>query len=179
MKDVWSQYGLVVFAFAAALPAIVVAAVAVARVRQRRGVPAEVAWRTTVAEVAIVAGTAPWLFMGLMPNAGAERLVHLVPFVDLRDQWGAGIEFFTVQVTANLLVFATAGFFAPIRWPIGPGSVLIGAVVASTLLEVGQYVLNIGRVSSIDDVLVNAAGAWLAAWCSARWWLHRPVAVPA
>jgi glycopeptide antibiotics resistance protein len=38
-------------------------------------------------------------------------------------------------------------------------------------VEVLQYVLDLGRVSSVDDVLVNAVGAVLAALCSRRWWL--------
>ena len=91
------------------------AALALLTWRRRRGVPADVALRHTLAEVAIVAGTAPWLFMGFIPHPDTARLVHLVPFVDLVDQWHVGLEFFAVQVGANLLVFAAAGFAAPIR----------------------------------------------------------------
>lgn len=40
----------------------------------------------------------------------------------------------------------------------------------SVAVEVLQYVLGLGRVSSVDDVLVNTAGAVLAALCSRRWW---------
>lgn len=39
-----------------------------------------------------------------------------------------------------------------------------------TLVEVAQYVLRLDRVSSVDDVLINAAGAGLAALASRRWW---------
>ncbi|MCF4123280.1 VanZ family protein [Antribacter sp. KLBMP9083] len=38
------------------------------------------------------------------------------------------------------------------------------------LVEVLQYALDLGRVSSVDDVLLNTAGALLAAACSYRWW---------
>jgi glycopeptide antibiotics resistance protein len=41
----------------------------------------------------------------------------------------------------------------------------------SIVVETAQYVLQLDRVSSIDDVLVNAAGAMLAALASRRWWL--------
>jgi VanZ family protein len=37
----------------------------------------------------------------------------------------------------------------------------------SIVVETAQYVLRLDRVSSVDDVLVNAAGAVLA---SRRWW---------
>lgn len=46
-----------------------------------------------------------------------------------------------------------------------------------TLVEVAQYVLRLDRVSSVDDVLLNATGAWLAALASRRWW--RDASTPA
>lgn len=167
------RYGWVAYVFAAALPLVVAATVGTVALRRRRGVPREVAWRDTVAEAGLVAGTAPWLFMGFIPHWEADRAAHLVPLVDLVDQWRVGPAFFAVQVGANLLVFAAAGFFVPIRWRVGPGAVLAGAAVASALLEIGQWLFDIGRVTSVDDVLVNAVGAWLAALCAAPWWARR------
>jgi len=40
----------------------------------------------------------------------------------------------------------------------------------SVLIETAQYVFQLDRVSSVDDVLVNATGAALAALASRRWW---------
>jgi hypothetical protein len=40
-------------------------------------------------------------------------------------------------------------------------------------VESSQYLLHLGRVASVDDVLVNAVGAGLAAACSR--WLVVPV----
>ncbi|WP_269458445.1 VanZ family protein [Micromonospora coriariae] len=40
----------------------------------------------------------------------------------------------------------------------------------SALVETAQYVLRLDRVSSVDDVLVNAAGAVLAGLASRHWW---------
>lgn len=40
----------------------------------------------------------------------------------------------------------------------------------SVLVKTAQYVLRLDRVSSVDDVLVNAAGAVLAGLASRRWW---------
>jgi glycopeptide antibiotics resistance protein len=40
----------------------------------------------------------------------------------------------------------------------------------SVLVEAAQYVLQLDRVSSVDDVLVNATGAVLAALASRPWW---------
>ncbi|MBB4938212.1 glycopeptide antibiotics resistance protein [Streptosporangium album] len=44
---------------------------------------------------------------------------------------------------------------------------------ASLGVELLQYALRLGRVSSVDDVLINTAGAVLAALITRRWWAGR------
>lgn len=78
-------------------------------------------------------------------------------------------------IGGNLLVFAALGFFAPMRFAAlasVPRVLALGAG-CSVLVETAQYVLRLDRVSSVDDVLVNATGALLAALASRRWW-RRP-----
>jgi glycopeptide antibiotics resistance protein len=48
--------------------------------------------------------------------------------------------------------------------------ILALAAACSILIETLQYVLGLGRVSSVDDVLLNTAGAGLAALASRHWW---------
>jgi len=48
--------------------------------------------------------------------------------------------------------------------------VLALGVGCSVLVETAQYVFQLDRVSSVDDVLVNAAGAVLAGLAARRWW---------
>jgi glycopeptide antibiotics resistance protein len=77
-----------------------------------------------------------------------------------------------VGIVGNLLIFAALGFFAPIRFAAlasVPRILALGAG-CSILVETAQYVLRLDRVSSVDDVLVNAAGAALAALASRHWW---------
>jgi hypothetical protein len=78
----------------------------------------------------------------------------------------------TGQVVGNLLVFAALGFFAPLRFAALASIPRILALAAgcSVLVEAAQYVLRLDRVSSVDDVLLNTAGAGLAALASRRWW---------
>jgi glycopeptide antibiotics resistance protein len=107
--------------------------------------------------------------MILTPLPG-HREVNLVPLVDLVDQLAgsAAVAFF--QVVGNLLVFAAFGALAPVRWRLAPWAVVAVAATASVTVEILQYGLDLGRVSSIDDVLLNAAGAGLAALASRRMW---------
>ncbi|MEU5908543.1 VanZ family protein [Micromonospora sp. NPDC047527] len=182
MDQVWWDWAAVLFAVLAGLALL--ALVIVRLVRVRREVPAGAARRRGVAEVGAVAGTLPWVWMTLAPRP-APRDVHLVPLRDLADLLTAPPATAVVQVVGNLLVFAALGFFAPVRFAAlaGIGRLFLLGAAGSLLIESLQYVLHLGRVSSVDDVLLNATGAALAGLLSRRWWarpsaLVRPVAVP-
>lgn len=69
-------------------------------------------------------------------------------------------------------MFAALGFLAPLRFAAlaSVPRILTLAAGSSVLVEAAQYVLQLDRVSSVDDVLLNTAGAGLAALASRRWW---------
>jgi hypothetical protein len=145
--------------------------------RRRRGAGAAPtrAWRRSAAEVGIVYGTVPWVWMILLPGAGvgvAPRRVSLVPLRDLSAVLTASPVTATVQIVGNMLVFAALGFCTPLRFAAlaSVPRVLALAAGCSVLVETAQYVLWLDRVSSVDDVLLNTAGAGLAALASRRWW---------
>ena len=139
----------------------------------RPAVPGVSAWRMSLAEVAMVYGTVPFVWMTMMPGPGAGVVPGRVSLVPLRDLATMG----PIGIGGNLLVLATLGFFAPIRFAALASlpRILALGVGCSALIEIAQYVLRLDRVSSIDDVLVNAAGAVLAGLASRRWW-RSPVA---
>lgn len=167
----------VVLITVAALPLAVLAVWALALAR-RRGVvgttPAR-AWRMSLAEVGMVYGTVPWVWMTMVPGSRAGAVpgrVSLLPLWDLLAIAADGPSTLAGQVAGNLLVFAALGFFAPLRFAAlaSVERVLALAAGCSILVETAQYVLRLDRVSSVDDVLINAAGAGLAALASRRWW---------
>lgn len=134
-----------------------------------------VRWRTTgtvrapLAEVAMVHSTVPMVWMTLLPGSHAGEVIGRVSLVPMRDLASMG----SVGIVGNLLVFAALGFFAPLRFPAlaSVRGVVALAAGCSLLIEVAQFVLLLDRVSSVDDVLLNAAGAGIAAWLSRPWWL--------
>ncbi|WP_328905141.1 VanZ family protein [Streptomyces sp. NBC_00234] len=149
-----------------ALPLAVLAVWALAHRRRAAGVTS--AWRMSLAEVGMVHGTVPFVWMTMMPGAGAGVVPPRVSLVPLRDLVAMG----PLGIVGNLLVFAALGFFAPMRFAAlasVPRILALGAG-CSVLVEAAQYVLDLDRVSSVDDVLVNAAGAVLAGLASRRWW---------
>lgn len=165
-----TETGIVVLTVLA-LPLAALAVPVLALVRRAFGVTWRRAWRRSLAEVAIVYGTVPMVMLTMVPGsmAGvATGAVSLEPFADLPTMGRIG-------VVGNLLLFAAAGFFGPIRFRSlrSVWRVLALAVVGSVTIEVLQYTLMLDRVSSIDDVILNAAGATVAAVLSWPWWRRR------
>lgn len=148
------------------LPLATLVALALSRRRRAAGVTS--AWRMSLAEVGLVYGTVPFVWMTMMPGPGAGSVPGRVSLVPLRDLVTMG----PVGIGGNLLIFAALGFFAPMRFAALASVPRILALAAgcSALVETAQYVLRLDRVSSVDDVLVNAAGAVLAGLASRRWW---------
>lgn len=150
----------------AALPVAALVAWALAR---RRGAAGDAsAWRKSLCEVGIVYGTAPSVWLIMLPGARAGEVsgyVTLVPFRDL-------VTMDTGQIVGNLLVFAVLGFCVPLRFRALASlpRILALAAACSVFLETAQYVLRLDRVTSIDDVLLNTTGAVLAALASRPWW---------
>ncbi|MEV0062270.1 VanZ family protein [Nocardia sp. NPDC050718] len=164
MGSVWASWGHVLIVWLVAVPALAAATALLIRRRLRAGLPRRQALRHSIAEVGILGATLPWVWMILTPAAG-ERAISAVPLRDLLDTLGAAPGTAVVQVGANLILFVPLGFLLPLRFPRLAGVLRMTAVGAlvSTTLELLQYVLELGRVSSIDDVLLNAAGAGLGA----------------
>jgi hypothetical protein len=134
----------------------------------RRAVDVTSALRMSLAEVGMVYGTVPLVWLTLMPGPGAGIVPGRLSLLPLRDLATMG----PIGIGGNLLIFAALGFFAPIRFAAlasVPRVLALGAG-CSVLVETAQYVLRLDRVSSVDDVLVNAAGAALAGLASRRWW---------
>lgn len=108
------------------------------------------------------------MWMTMLPGSRAGEVpgrVSLVPLVDLFAMDRG-------QIVGNLLVFAALGSLAPLRFAAlaSVPRILVLAASCSALIEIAQYVLRLDRVSSVDDVLVNATGAVLAALASRHWW---------
>jgi VanZ like family len=154
-----------------ALPPALVTAWLLARRRTATATSPGWAWRSSLADVGIIYGTTPWVWMILLPGATPGHLA-LVPFRDLSTVLAGDPLTSIVQIVGNLLVFATLGFLAPMRFAALASipRILTLAAALSVLVETAQYVLRLDRVSSVDDVLLNAAGAGLAALASRLWW---------
>jgi hypothetical protein len=142
--------------------------------RIRRGMPADRARRYSFAEFGMVAGTVPWLILLAVPVQLPPDAQHfyLVPFVDIGWQLTGPPGEAVVQIGGNLLVLFAFGAGAAVRFRALAGAWrLFAAGAALSLgLELVQLATASGRVFSVDDVLLNAAGAVLGGLLTRRWW---------
>jgi hypothetical protein len=106
--------------------------------------------RLRMAEVGMVYGTVPFVWITTMPGPGAGVVPGRLSLIPLRD----------------LATMGPIRFGALASWP----RILALGAACSILVETAQYVLRLDRVSSVDDVLVNAVGALLFGLASRRWW---------
>jgi VanZ family protein len=167
-----SSWAPVVLAVFVAVPLAIAIAAWLTRHRRQAGWGHAWAARSAWAEIFMIMGTLPWVCLTLLPSHDG-RGANLEPFRDLAQQVAHGHVYATVQIGGNLLVFAALGFGLPIRWRVGPLAALVVGAWGSTAIESLQWILNLGRYSSVDDVLVNAAGAVIAALLAWPWWRRR------
>jgi hypothetical protein len=167
-RDWLATYNGVVHLTILVLPLALLAVWALARRRRAVGSSASWAWRSAAAEVGLVYGTLPWVWMTMLPGSRAGEVAGRVSLVPLRDLATMP----AYQIVGNLLVLAAVGILGPVRFEAlaSVRRVLLLAAACSTLIEVAQYVLRLDRVSSVDDILLNTVGAGLAALGSRRWW---------
>ncbi|GAA4539032.1 VanZ family protein [Amycolatopsis samaneae] len=99
-----------------------------------------------------------------------ESILDLVPGADLAGTFTSGSAFW--QTTGNLLLLGPLGALLPLRVPALRSllRVLCAAMATSTAIEGAQYLIQVGRVTSTDDVILNTVGATLGAALTRRAW---------
>ncbi|WP_052254632.1 VanZ family protein [Salinicoccus sp. YB14-2] len=105
------------------------------------------------------------ILVTLMPTDYPNRLLQLVPFLSIMET----LQYATPRgivnsLVMNIILFIPFGFFLYIL----TRRVLLTTVLAclvSILIEVLQYVLPIGRISNIDDVILNTLGGIIGMLC--------------
>lgn len=101
----------------------------------------------------------------LMPTDYPNRLVQLTPFLSIIEtlQYATPRAIFN-SLFLNIILFIPFGFFTYILTRRAGLTVFLSLFVSVTI-EVLQYVLPIGRISNVDDVILNTTGGVLGMLC--------------
>jgi glycopeptide antibiotics resistance protein len=181
MEQLWRVFGARALLLLALVPVAAVVAWGLAawrtRTMERRG-----AWLRSVIDVGMVLAVMPVLYLVFVPVPGlsGRTMISLVPGAEIAPifggQGGTPAASALVQAVGNLLLLAPVAVLAPlrIRRLRSVRRVMLTVFVVSVAIECAQVVGHVGRVGAVDDVLLNTAGATLAAWATRPWWTRIP-----
>jgi glycopeptide antibiotics resistance protein len=155
MTQLWRSFGALVPLFVLAIVVLLASLPMIARLsrdRRRNAVKALICgWL-----VVLCAAT-------LLPAAGQRgRALEPIPLVSIVTMIQSPVDWEVpvVQIGGNILLFVPLGLL--LRAMPAQGTALRAAGVAALValaIELGQYMLAIGRVAATDDVLLAACGA--------------------
>lgn len=104
-------------------------------------------------------------FLVFTPQRGTASRLHLELGEDVRTALAAGTTECTpwLQLAGNLLLLAPLGALVPrrISWFNSTARIAAGGLLLAGFIELVQFLLVPGRVSSVDDIVLNALGAVL------------------
>jgi glycopeptide antibiotics resistance protein len=116
--------------------------------------------RFAAANVALVASVVAVLSLTLAPGYAADEDLELVPFGEIADALTPPFEPLLAEVVLNVLLFVPLGAALALR-KVSVGRTVLAAVALSATVELAQLLVVSGRTTSVDDVLLNTAGAWI------------------
>lgn len=166
MQQLWRAFQEAIIFFILGVP-VVLAGGAAVFLSRKKSLGNRRALLSTGIDVMLVFSLLGIVLVTLWPRPWAYRAasIQLVPLVDSMDilfhsvDWSVPVR----NLGCNILLFIPYGFF--ITWRFGHKRrvlfALITGAVVSVLIEAMQYVLPLGRISSVDDVLFNTLGALL------------------
>lgn len=108
--------------------------------------------------VGMTATVVGMILVTLMPTGYSNDMVQLVPFDSIIETWElATTRAIINSLLLNVLLFVPFGFFLYllIRKEL---LTTVLACITSIMIETMQYILPIGRVTNIDDVILNTIG---------------------
>lgn len=127
--------------------------------------------RSLALNVAISCAVVGILLITLSARPSPENRVDLIPFHPLWSAITSTVDTTRVVVLfgANIVLFVPLGILLPLRWPglDHPLGILLAGGLISASIETLQYVMEVGRVTQLDDVIFNAAGG-LTGWAIQR-----------
>jgi hypothetical protein len=174
MQQLWRVFGDLVPAMLVLVPLATLAAWGLATWRGHR-MPRRAAWRLSLLDVGVVLAVLPVLYLVAVPIYGLDRsMSSLAPGAEMSKVFQGGTSGMSAvaQVAGNLILFLPLGALVPLRVRrlCSVAKVLLAAMLLSVAVETAQWVLQVGRVSATDDVILNTVGAVVGAWITRRWW---------
>lgn len=122
------------------------------------------AYLAALVQITVIRGGVDWARVA----EGGRAAPQLVPLATTLGELEGSPWRFIYHVVGNLIWFAPLGWMLKRR---GGWMALVAGALVSLGIEAMQYLLMTG-MSDVDDVILNALGAWLG-WMSIRLWKRK------
>lgn len=113
---------------------------------------------TLLCYIGMVASVVGILLVTLMPTSYPNDMVQMTPFQSIMETWELATTRAVINsLLMNVILFVPFGFFL---YLLSRKEFLttVAACLMSISIEVLQFILPIGRVTNIDDVILNTVG---------------------
>ncbi|GAB3059417.1 VanZ family protein [Salinicoccus sesuvii] len=101
------------------------------------------------------------LLVTLLPSSNPEKVTQFIPFYSILDTFEYATDYAIINsIGMNILLFVPFGLFMYL-FTKNEFLTTIIACLFSIIIETLQYILPIGRITNIDDVILNTSGAIL------------------
>ena len=98
------------------------------------------------------------LLLTLLPSSNPEKVTQFVPFYSIIDTFEYAADYAIINsIGMNILLFVPLGMFLYI-FTKSEFLTTVLACLFSIFIEFLQYMLPIGRISNVDDVILNTVG---------------------
>ena len=124
--------------------------------------------RSAAANVALVASVVAVLSLTLAPGYTGDEDLELAPLGEIVDALTPPFEPLLAEIILNVLLFVPLGAALALRG-VSVGRTVLAAVALSATIELAQLLVVSGRTTSVDDVLLNTAGAWMGHAALSAW----------
>ncbi|WP_253769002.1 VanZ family protein [Goodfellowiella coeruleoviolacea] len=164
MEQLWRTFGNLIPIVLIVTPMLVVGWWALAVRRRGRQAAVQAYW-TSGLDILIALFTLPVLYLVFVPIPGGVNNISLVPGSEVAKAFTYSSEAAVMQILGNLVLLTPLGFLVPLRTARMRSltRVILGAALVSIAIEILQAVLGIGRISTVDDVILNTIGAFVGA----------------
>ncbi|WP_026316361.1 VanZ family protein [Actinokineospora enzanensis] len=175
MEQLWRSFGKVIPLTWAILPILLIVGLVLTLHRKRR-MPARAALMKSVLDMLSLLSILPVLYLVAFPVFGPteNHSVSLVPGAEISKVFAEESNLW--QALGNLALLAPIGALVPIRYPAARTWIRSGLILlaASCAIEALQWLLPLGRITAVDDVILNVTGGMLGAALTRFWWGRRP-----
>lgn len=169
MRELWRLFGTELLWIT--IPGLLAIAFGASRLRRgARPQNIQIVARTLIVVGALVAGA--MLFSPVSKTTHA-RFLDLDLLSTLHASFHNRVMF--SQMVGNLLLLSWLGFLLPLAFRgVRPWMSAVAVLLASAAIETVQYVIAVGRVSSVSDVFFNTIGGVVGAVLAAPLRAHLP-----